>query len=190
MKIVHESESRTIRNILIGEVWQASGQSNMQWTVMGETHKDEALRLPPNDKIRLFKQQRRVAAEPVFDTLPTGWLPPTASASRRHFSAVAYYFARESAGSVGSTGRDLRWPVMAARRRSTGRRCTAFERKAGFQGHIWTRRLQQETASLGRGAQSSRQTKLGVFKEAGSRRKKRAAPDVLRPSSLVRTTTG
>jgi len=67
---------------------------NGQWSVMGETHCPEAAEYPPNDQVRLFKQQRQVAAEPVFDTLKTGWASDS-SASRRHFSAVAYYFARE-----------------------------------------------------------------------------------------------
>lgn len=94
MTVTHGSESKTIQNILIGEVWQASGQSNMQWTVMAETHKEEALEFPPNDQIRLFKQDRQVAGEPMNNTLPVRWLPDN-SASRRHFSAVAYYFARD-----------------------------------------------------------------------------------------------
>jgi len=89
----------TLKNVLVGEVWIASGQSNMQWSVaQGENPKDVAAK-SANPKIRLFTVKRQGAAKPA-DTVPVEpkaqlgvWLecgPETVM----NFSAVAYHFAR------------------------------------------------------------------------------------------------
>jgi sialate O-acetylesterase len=98
--IRHPASSIQIHNVLIGEVWQAAGQSNMQMSLMGETHWQEAAEFPPNDQIRLFKQGRNPQGKPAADTLKTAWLPDN-SVSRRHFSAVAYSFARDLQKALG-----------------------------------------------------------------------------------------
>ncbi len=94
MTITKGEERKTIQNILVGEVWQAAGQSNMQWSVMAESHWAEAEQYPANDQIRLFKQERNPQGTPAGDTLNSAWVADETKFSRRHFSAVAYYFAR------------------------------------------------------------------------------------------------
>lgn len=90
-----------IRNILIGEVWLCSGQSNMQMPVMGswakvtdcEQEVKEASRYP---QIRLISVERVTSSKPESDfaAYGGGWQvcsPETVA----EFSATAYFFGRE-----------------------------------------------------------------------------------------------
>lgn len=88
-----------IKNVLLGEVWLASGQSNMEMPLLG---------WPPNDtinnsqqeidsanynEIRMFTVTKAVSFEPL-DSLSGSWQVAT----KEHvgnFSATAYFFARE-----------------------------------------------------------------------------------------------
>ncbi|MHC4206052.1 MAG: sialate O-acetylesterase, partial [Planctomycetota bacterium] len=82
----------TIKNILVGEVWVASGQSNMQWSVQQSANPDEEIAAANYPKIRLFQVTRKVADEPQADCQGS-WVecnPETIPG----FSAVAYYFGR------------------------------------------------------------------------------------------------
>jgi sialate O-acetylesterase len=85
--------SITIKNILVGEVWVASGQSNMQWTVSNSANAEQEIAEANYPKIRLFYVTRKVADEPQSDC-EGSWVecsPETVP----DFSAVAYFFGRE-----------------------------------------------------------------------------------------------
>lgn len=84
----------TIKDVLIGEVWIASGQSNMTFSLSGSEGADKELPAADYNEIRLFNVPKRVAASAQPDTLPAGWQACTPE-SAKEFSAVAYYFARE-----------------------------------------------------------------------------------------------
>lgn len=83
----------TIKNILVGEVWVCSGQSNMQWSVKASANPDEEIAAANYPNIRLFTVQRKVAQQPQSDCMGnwTSCSPETVSG----FSAVGYYFGRE-----------------------------------------------------------------------------------------------
>jgi sialate O-acetylesterase len=83
----------TIKNILVGEVWAASGQSNMQWSVQGSANSQEETAAANYPKIRLFSVQREVADEPKSDC--TGSWVECSPQTVPGFSAVAYFFGRE-----------------------------------------------------------------------------------------------
>jgi sialate O-acetylesterase len=83
----------TIKDVLIGEVWVASGQSNMTFALSGSEGADKELPKAEYDEIRLFTVPKRVALSPQTDTLPATW-QPCSPESAKDFSAVAYYFAR------------------------------------------------------------------------------------------------
>ena len=51
-------KTQIIKDVLIGEVWIAGGQSNMQWSVSGSIHKEQALSMRENKRLRVFKQTR------------------------------------------------------------------------------------------------------------------------------------
>ena len=82
-----------IKDVLIGEVWVASGQSNMTFALADSTGADQELPKADYPEIRLFTVPKRVALSPHSDTLPAFWQPCT-PATAKDFSAVAYYFAR------------------------------------------------------------------------------------------------
>lgn len=89
----------TLSDILVGEVWLASGQSNMEWVVK-DTY-DHALDVPgsANLPIRHIKIPRKVSDTPLAQA---GGSWQTASpATTGDFTAVGYYFARDIHALVG-----------------------------------------------------------------------------------------
>jgi sialate O-acetylesterase len=89
----------TLGNLLIGDVWLASGQSNMQYGLQGEKGKDNgvynyeteiAAANYPN--IRWFYTDLNFKAQP-YDQVKGKWVE-CSPATVAHFSAVSYYFAR------------------------------------------------------------------------------------------------
>ena len=90
----------TLNNILVGDVWLASGQSNMQFPLLAQggfggvanaEHEDSGANFP---RMRLFLVNQETAFAPKSDVSSQGWqaVSPATVAS---FSAVAYLFGRE-----------------------------------------------------------------------------------------------
>jgi len=87
-------DSVTIRNILLGEVWICSGQSNMEYSA--SWHPDlyqEEIRGADHPQMRFFMIPKRAAVHPQDDT-PGYWTGCTPE-SFTHFSMVGYYFGLE-----------------------------------------------------------------------------------------------
>jgi len=85
--------SLTIRDVLAGEVWLCSGQSNMAFELRRTTGASSELESYVYPQIRFFKVGREQSITPQQD-LKGAWsiyTPQTASG----FSAVGYYFAKE-----------------------------------------------------------------------------------------------
>ncbi len=83
----------TLTNILVGEVWICSGQSNMQFGTKQAINGDQEVASSKNPKIRLFKAAMVTASEPQKDTKGE-WLECDAN-SVPSFSAVGYFFGRD-----------------------------------------------------------------------------------------------
>jgi len=85
-----------LTNILIGDVWLASGQSNMELPIRRVTDKyAEEISKINTTQIRLFRSSTRENAEAEKADYPNGeWLPATPENSME-FSAVAWFFAEE-----------------------------------------------------------------------------------------------
>jgi sialate O-acetylesterase len=83
-----------IKDVMIGEVWIASGQSNMTFSL--DSSDGAATEVPKADypQIRLFTVPRKIALSSQEDTLPAHWQICTPD-NAKGFSAVAYFFARE-----------------------------------------------------------------------------------------------
>ena len=83
----------TVKNIMVGEVWICSGQSNMQMSVQSSNNATEEIAAADYPNIRLFTVQRKVAQEPQSDCEGSWTLcsPETVPG----FSAVGYFFGRE-----------------------------------------------------------------------------------------------
>ncbi len=86
-----------LSNVMIGEVWICSGQSNMEMQMKGfkqqpvEGTTEELLRCK-DAGLRLFTVKRHASLTPEKDV--TGQWDEANSASVREFSATAYYFGR------------------------------------------------------------------------------------------------
>ena len=86
-------------NVLVGEVWLCSGQSNMEWTVSKAADYDAEKAAAKFPEIRHFKVPRTMSAFPRSD-LDGSWevcSPQTVGG----FTAVGYFFAREISGKLG-----------------------------------------------------------------------------------------
>jgi sialate O-acetylesterase len=83
-----------LRDVLIGEVWVASGQSNMTYALSGATGGAEATATAKYAAIRFFTVPQKVALAPQQDTRPASWETCTPETARK-FSAVAFFFARQ-----------------------------------------------------------------------------------------------
>ena len=84
------AQIKSFEDVLIGEVWVCSGQSNMEWSLsITEGGKEEAARAD-HPQLRMIRPPHTVAQQPHTD-IDAQWTvctPDTAAP----FSAVAYYF--------------------------------------------------------------------------------------------------
>ena len=83
----------TIKNVLVGEVWVCSGQSNMEWPLINTVDGDQAVAQANYPQIRLFTVTHQTAATPLND-LQGRWVV-TSPDEAAQFSAVGYFFGRE-----------------------------------------------------------------------------------------------
>jgi sialate O-acetylesterase len=90
--IVKGNNVLSFSDVVIGEVWLASGQSNMART-MSICAADGEIAASTNPRIRFFTVANKTAFEPLAE-VGGRWTVASPEATPR-FSAVAYYFARE-----------------------------------------------------------------------------------------------
>lgn len=91
MTIVGQNKIQ-LDDVLVGEVWLCSGQSNMQWSVSQSAKANEEIAAAKHPNVRLFNVPRRASLTPQRDT-STSWQacsPKTVAP----FSAVGYHFGR------------------------------------------------------------------------------------------------
>ena len=97
IQVTCDDEIKTINNVLIGEVWLASGQSNMEMTLSGNNREPvngslDAIANSNNTKIRFFNVKVKVSDERI-DDIEGEWLEANFK-NTPNFSAVAYSFAK------------------------------------------------------------------------------------------------
>lgn len=83
----------TVNNLLVGEVWVCSGQSNMEWNFSKAHNANEEGPKAAFPKIRMFTVKKTTSAKPLTEAVGT-WVecsPETVGG----FSAVGYFFARD-----------------------------------------------------------------------------------------------
>jgi len=83
-----------LENILIGEVWVCSGQSNMEFNMLSVKNSDAEIAASNYPDIRLFTVKRRISGSQQ-DQLEEGEWVKCSPATTPRFSAVAYFFGRE-----------------------------------------------------------------------------------------------
>ncbi|WP_199119584.1 sialate O-acetylesterase [Pedobacter sp. ASV28] len=95
--VINDGDETKLQDVLIGEVWVASGQSNMEMPLRGfkdqpVANSEEIIKNAKNDKIRLFLGEKVTWSRPL-EEVKGRWqyVSPT---SVIEFSAVAYGFAK------------------------------------------------------------------------------------------------
>ena len=91
--VVTGPQSVTVNDVLIGDVWICSGQSNMEWSVAASNNSEKEIAAANHSLIRLFSVPKRVSDEPE-ETVDAAWEVCSSSTVPR-FSAVGYFFGRE-----------------------------------------------------------------------------------------------
>lgn len=98
IKIESGKESITLENVLIGEVWLCTGQSNMHMPMKGYYNQpvlgslDDIIN-SSNDNIRYFNIEQKNSLHPLKIDESGSWQTPSPSTTA-NFSATAYYFGR------------------------------------------------------------------------------------------------
>lgn len=92
LKVVSDS-SFTLKNILVGDIWVCSGQSNMEWVLRRTLNAPYELRKANYEGIRFFTVPKNASSFPAENTKAATWKTCT-TANAWEFSAVAYFFAR------------------------------------------------------------------------------------------------
>lgn len=81
-----------LKDILIGEVWFTSGQSNMEWPMIARIkNSKQEIQNASYPDIRMFNMPRNLDGVSVYDA---SW-KRTNPENAKYFSAVAYFFARK-----------------------------------------------------------------------------------------------
>lgn len=99
IEVKSDNKSVTITDVFIGEVWLASGQSNMEMPLKGWPPNDMILNYENEIKnaneptIRMFTVERSMSHTPL-DTIKGEWKVSN-SANAANFSATAYFFAKK-----------------------------------------------------------------------------------------------
>ena len=83
----------TVADVLVGDVWVGSGQSNMQWAVRQADNADAEIASAKFPQIRLFYVPRKPSPVPVED-VEARWVVCSPE-SIAEFSAVLYFFGRQ-----------------------------------------------------------------------------------------------
>ncbi len=86
--------SVVVRDVVVGEVWLCSGQSNMEWPVARAQDAAREIAAANFPLIRQLTIERAVAAAPANGVGTSGWRAATPQTAGG-FSAVAYFFARD-----------------------------------------------------------------------------------------------
>ncbi len=92
---IKDNETLVLNNVMIGEVWFCSGQSNMEMPMRGfknqpVLHSNEIIADADNNNVRLFEVKRNAALTPAYNC--TGEWKVSDPATAKEFSAVAYMY--------------------------------------------------------------------------------------------------
>jgi sialate O-acetylesterase len=82
-----------LNDVLVGDVWVASGQSNMEWPITWAADAKAEMAAARYPRIRLVRAMHKVSEYPVENLVGQMWRECTPE-SAENFSAVAYHFGR------------------------------------------------------------------------------------------------
>ena len=91
--VISGSNKITLHDVLVGDVWLCSGQSNMEFGLASASNAKQAIPDATDDQIRLFHVPRQMAIIPLDQTVPASWQVCTPR-TIPSFTAVGYFFAK------------------------------------------------------------------------------------------------
>lgn len=92
--IVEGKNKLTFSDVLVGDVWFCSGQSNMEWDMSRTDGYEQEIQQNSFPPIRQIKIQKAVSSMPLKNLVPTQW-KVTDTNTLREFSGVGYFFAKK-----------------------------------------------------------------------------------------------
>jgi sialate O-acetylesterase len=93
------ADTLTVTDVLVGDVWLCSGQSNMEWTVAQSADAEREIAAAQFPLIRQFRITRAPAVSPAAD-VRGDWKPAT-PAHVGGFTGVGFFFARDLRRTLG-----------------------------------------------------------------------------------------
>jgi sialate O-acetylesterase len=166
MTISHSGGKIVIRDILVGEVWLCSGQSNMTWTVSRSKQSQEMLAKADNPLIRLLKIPCVTSGYPL-NSVNAKW-QTCSRQSVAGFSAVGYYFGLD-------LSKELKVPVGLIQSSWGGTRIEPWTPSTGFAMVEQTRNYLSTIAQANKDFQNKLQEELPNIKEWTAQAEKQLA---------------
>ena len=93
MTVTGRADTVRFTNVVVGDVWLCSGQSNMEWRLDPTTDCEAEIAASANPNIRLLSVGDKIAFEEQDDIDSGRWVECTPETSRV-FSAVGYWFGK------------------------------------------------------------------------------------------------
>jgi len=97
--VIHGDNTIVCTNVLVGEVWLCSGQSNMAFKLYRAATAAAAIAASTDNQLRFFQVFHEAADEPRTDV--TGDWQTSSPVTSSNFSAVAYFFGRDLRKALG-----------------------------------------------------------------------------------------
>lgn len=118
------SNTIELKDVLVGEVWICSGQSNMEWALANSLNAQEEVAAADHPLIRLFNVPGHTTSPVAKDECPGNWQVCQPS-SAGGFSAVGYFFGRR-------LQQELKVPIGLVGSNWGGTRIEPWTSPAGF----------------------------------------------------------
>lgn len=125
MLTVSGKNKLALKDVLVGEVWICSGQSNMEWPLTRSLNAKQEISQADHPQVRLFNVPGHITAPIAREKCPGQWTL-CAPDSARGFSAVGYFFGRR-------LQQELKVPVGLVGSNWGGTRIEPWTSPAGFQ---------------------------------------------------------
>ncbi len=152
----HQSaiENLKFSDVLVGEVWLCSGQSNMELSMDRTANAAAAIAEAIHPKIRLYQTPEIFSRTPV-EQIDAAWSVCTPE-SVKSFSGVAYYFGRK-------LNQDLNVPVGLLQSAYGGTPITAWTPPDGFKGYDTLKAFYRQAEELSQREKIDRATTSGLY---------------------------
>lgn len=98
--IIAGKNTITRHNVVVGEVWLCSGQSNMEWPVARAANAEAEIAAANFPFLRHIRIEHTVSETPADTAKTSGW-QPASTQTVGSFTAVGYFFARDIHQKIG-----------------------------------------------------------------------------------------